>query len=112
MKILIAIDDNNSFKSKLSFHFGHCPYFAIYSTDSQDLKIIRNELDHSNPDLTPVDQISKLNIDAVFSLGMGKKAIALFNQKGIKIKTGKFKNIEELTKGINQLEELKDSCLH
>ena len=36
MKLLIAINEDKGFNSKLSEHFGHCPYFAIYKTETKD----------------------------------------------------------------------------
>jgi predicted Fe-Mo cluster-binding NifX family protein len=71
MKLLIAIDENRGENSKLSEHFGHCPYFAIYDTDSKRLVIVKNELEHANPNLSPVDQIMKFKPDVVFTLGIG-----------------------------------------
>lgn len=111
-RILIAINENNGIKSKLSMHFGHCAFFAIYDTKIENLKIVKNEIDHSNNLLTPVDQIMSLKPDIVFSLGMGQKALKLFNEKNIKIKTGNFKIVDEVIKNIDKLKELKNGCLH
>jgi len=35
MKLLIAVDEDKEFNSKLSEHFGHCPYFVIYDTTTK-----------------------------------------------------------------------------
>lgn len=111
MKLLIAIDENIGIDSKLSEHFGHCPYFAIYETDMKELKIMKNNIEHSNQHETPVDQIIKFGPDAVFSLGMGSRAINLFNEKKIKVKTGNFKTVKEVIENIDKLEVL-ESCGH
>ena len=112
MRLLIAIDENKGKNSKLSEHFGHCPYFAIYETDSKELKIVENKLEHTNPNLSPVDQIMKFKPDIVFSLGMGQKAIKLFNKKGIKLKIGDYKNLKEIIKNINDLKKLNSESNH
>ena len=112
MKLLIAIDENNGIDSKLSEHFGHCPYFAIYETETKNLEIVKNKLDHSNQNLTPVDQIMKFNPDIVFTLGVGGRAIKLFNEKNIEVKTGRYKTVKEVIKNLNSLEEMKGSCDH
>jgi predicted Fe-Mo cluster-binding NifX family protein len=57
MKILIAVNENKGKDSKLSEHFGHCPYFAIYETKTKRLELFQNKIDHTNTNLTPVDQI-------------------------------------------------------
>ena len=110
MKILIAIEENKGADSKLSMHFGHCPFFAIFDSETENIEFIENKLDHSNPDLTPVDQIMKLKPDIVFSLGMGRKAINLFNKAGVKLKTGNFRTVGEVIKNIDKLKELDESC--
>ena len=112
MKLLIAIDGNKGIDSKLSLHFGHCPYFGIYETNTKELKIVKNKLDHSNPNLTPVDQVMKFKPDVVFSLGVGQRAIKLFNEKNIKIKTGNYKILKEVIENVDNLKELNEGCLH
>ncbi len=110
MKILIAINENKELNSKLSEHFGHCPFFAIYETKSKEMKIVKNEISHSNQELTPVDQVMKFKPDIVFSLGIGQRAIKLFNEKGIKIKTGNYKILKQVIENIKNLKELKTGC--
>jgi len=112
MKLLIAIDENKRENSKLSEHFGHCPYFAIYETNTKDLEIIENKLDHSNQNLTPVDQIMKFKPNVVFTLGIGQRAIELFNEKKVKIKTGDYKIVKEVIRNIENLKELNAGCNH
>jgi len=112
MKLVVAIDENKGENSRLSEHFGHCLYFAIYENKSKKLKIIKNELEHTNPNLSPVDQIMKFKPDIVFSLGMGQRAIKLFNEKGVKLKTGNYNYLKEVIENINKLKELNEECGH
>jgi len=112
MKILIAINENKNLDSELSSHFGHCPYFAIYETKTKKLEIVKNNIEHSNENLTPVEQVMKFKPDAVFSLGIGQRAIKLFNEKQIKIKTGNFKILKQVIENIDSLKELKKGCEH
>ena len=112
MKLLVAIDENKELNSKLSAHFGHCPFFAIYETDSEKLEIIKNKIDQSNQSLTPVDQIMNFKPNIVFSLGIGQRAIKLFNEKNVKVKTGDFKILKQVIENIDNLKELEQSCEH
>ncbi len=112
MKILIALNENKGINSKLSEHFGHCPYFAIYEKKTKKIEIITNKIDHSKQNLTPVDQIMQFKPNLVFSQGMGQRAIKLFNEKKIKIKTGNYSNLKEVIKNIDHLQDLKEGCLH
>ena len=112
MKILIAIDEDKKYNSKLSEHFGHCVYFAIYETDTKNLEIVENKLEHIDSDLTPVDQIMKFKPDIVFSLGIGQRAIKLFNEKGVKLKTGSYKTVKGVIENVGNLKELNLNCSH
>ena len=112
MKLLIALNENKGLNSKLSEHFGHCDYFAIFNTEIRKFEMVKNEIEHSNENLTPVEQVMKFKPDAVFSLGMGQRAIKLFAEKNVKIKTGKFKILKEVIDNFENLEELKDGCEH
>ena len=112
MRILIAINENNGINSKLSGHFGHCPYFAIYETETKDLEIVENKIDHTNQNLTPVDQIMKFNPDTVFTLGAGQRAINLFNEKKVKLKTGNYEVVQEVIENIDKLKNLDGGCEH
>jgi predicted Fe-Mo cluster-binding NifX family protein len=112
MRILIAINENNGNDSVLSEHFGHCPYFAIYETKTKELKIVKNELDHSNQNMTPVDQTMKFNPDIVFSKGMGQRAIKLFNEKNVEIKTGEYGTVKEVINDLKNLKKLDSGCEH
>jgi len=112
MNLLIAVDEDKGFNSKLSEHFGHCPYFVIYETKTKEIIIIKNKLEHSNSNMTPVDQFMKFNPDIVFSLGIGQRAIKLFNEKRVKLRTGNYKTVKEVIKNIDNLKELNLNCNH
>jgi len=112
MRILIAINEDKGNDSVLSEHFGHCPYFAIYETKTGKLEIVKNELDHSNQNLTPVDQTMRFRPDIVFSKGMGQKAIKLFNEEDVKIRTGNYNTVKEVVKNFGNLKELDVGCEH
>ena len=112
MKLLIAIDEDNGMDSKLSEHFGHCPYFAIYEIETRKFEIVENKSDHSNLDMTPVDQVMNFKPDVVFTLGMGGRAIKLFGEAGVKLKTGDYKIVREVIEDVGNLKELNSGCGH
>jgi predicted Fe-Mo cluster-binding NifX family protein len=53
----------------------------------------------------------KHNPNIVFSKGIGQKAINLFKEKGIEIKTGNFSNLKELIENIKNLQNIKNGNL-
>jgi predicted Fe-Mo cluster-binding NifX family protein len=112
MKMLIALDNNKGLDSMLSKHFGHCSFFAIYDFMSKKIEYVSNNIDHKNSLLSPVDQVLKHNIDVLFTLGVGKRAINLFSEKNIQIKTGNYTKLYEVIKNIDNLETLSEGCNH
>lgn len=110
MRLLIAIDNNNGRISKLSSHFGRCPYFALYDTKTERLRIIESGLNHSSLDFDPVKFVQKFNPDVLFTKGIGKKAIELFKCSSINLKTGDFHNVSDVIDNISKLKDLNTSC--
>jgi len=113
MNILIALNENKSLESKLSNHFGHCTHFAKYNLNTKKLNILKNIINHKNTTTSPVDQIIKAyNPDMIFTLGIGKKAIDLFKDKKIILKTGNYSILKEVIGNINKLKNITNACEH
>ena len=113
MKLLISINNNNGAYSILSEHFGNCLYFAIYDTETTSLEITKNDINHSDKSLTPVDQvINQFNPGMVFSLAIGQKALKLFENRSIKVKTGKFRIVKDVIDDLDKLIDLGVTCSH
>ena len=58
----------------------HC----IHESKSIEAKENNNE-HHSHGACQPVQALAKFNIDVVLTSGMGKRAVMMFNQAGIKV---------------------------
>jgi predicted Fe-Mo cluster-binding NifX family protein len=112
IRILIPALEDKGLESSVSPHFGHCPFFALFDTETNRLKMVENVLDHGNPMLTPVDQIMKYKPDIVYALGMGQRAIMLFGEKGIKLKTGNLTIVRAVLDNLDNLEDLEHGCMH
>jgi len=54
----------------------------------------------------------KFNPDIVFTLGIGGRAIELFNKQDIILKTGKYKIVREVIENSNNLKDLDSGCGH
>ncbi len=112
MKLLIPVTENNGLDSKLSAHFGHAEVFAMYDTEAKELTFVENNLEHHGSAMTPVDQIMIHKPDMVFSLGMGQRAIDLFNARNVPLKTGPYRIVKEVIEHIGDLQVLAGSCSH
>jgi predicted Fe-Mo cluster-binding NifX family protein len=112
-KIFFPLLNNDGLNSKISQHFGHAPFFGLYDVNKSDLKIIKNDLDHTNPNKSPIDQIQDaVNPTTIFAKGIGGRAIDIIQKKGLKLKTGNYDSVKEVVENIDSLETLTDSCGH
>ena len=83
---------------KLSLHFGHCEQFAVVTINNGE--VVREEI------LTPpVHQpgtyprfLASQGVSDVIVGGIGQRAVDIFNQNNISVKTGaELKSLSELT---------------
>jgi len=112
MRLLIAMEGRYPLYSRPSSHFGRCPYFAIHDTETSRTEVVKNTIDHNDQTQTPVDQVMMLTPDAVFTLGMGRKALGLFEQRNIKVLTGNYSTVQQVVQNTNNLKELDEGCAH
>ncbi|MBW2981541.1 hypothetical protein KY343_01545 [Candidatus Woesearchaeota archaeon] len=112
-RIFFPLLDNNGEDSEISPHFGHAPFFGVYDTDKKELKITENNLDHTDPTKSPIDQIEEaVNPTTIFAQGIGGRAISIIAEKGLKLKTGPYNTVKEVMKNLDKLEDLTESCGH
>lgn len=112
-RIFIPLMDDNGENSEISLHFGHAPFFGLYDLTLKKLIIKENDLNHSDPNKSPVDQIvGSVNPTIVFAQDMGARAISLFTKKNIELKTGQYKIAKEVINNIDKLKKLTKGCEH
>jgi len=112
-KIFFPLLDNNGENSKISEHFGHAPFFGLYDVELKLFSIIKNDLDHTDPNQSPIDQIQKaVNPTTIFAKGIGGRAIDLIKEKGLKLKTGNYSTVKEVITNLNNLSTQSASCGH
>lgn len=110
-KIAIPVDNNGNLDS----HFGHCKYFAIFSTHEN--KVLSEEIvtpPPHEPGLLPV-WLAKRGVTDIIAGGMGNKAIQIFNQNGVNAFVGAPQlSAIELTEGYlnNALSFSENYCDH
>ncbi|MCK5282119.1 MAG: hypothetical protein KAK00_01815, partial [Nanoarchaeota archaeon] len=70
-----------------------------------------NNLDHTDPTLSPIDQIEKaVNPTTIFAKGIGGRAINIIAQKGLSLKTGDYSTVKEVIENLDKLENQTESC--
>ena len=85
MRIAIPIADG-----KLAMHFGHCEEFAVIDADPETKTIIRREsigAPEHQPGLLP-RWLAEKGVEVIIAGGMGRRALDLFAENGIKVAVG------------------------
>jgi predicted Fe-Mo cluster-binding NifX family protein len=91
MRIAFAAEDNNGLDSVISHHFGRCPYYVLVDVEDSEIgevQVIDNPYyAQHQPGMVP-GFIHSHNAEVMISGGMGRRAIAFFQEYGIKTATG------------------------
>lgn len=115
LKVVIPVADEKA--ESLAEHFGRAPYFASYEVNegkAQGPEVVPNTSDHFGGSGHPPSKILSLGAQVVISMGMGIKAINLFQEADVavlKSEDGSTKDaLEAFIAGT--LPELTEGCLH
>lgn len=82
-KIAVPVQGDN-----VSAHFGHAPYFKIFSVEESKIVAEENlENPGHQPGLLP-KLLNEAGADFVIASGMGQKAIAIFEKNNIEVVCG------------------------
>ena len=99
MRIAFAVDENKGLESKLSQHFGRCPYYIFVDVEGNKVKKVetkRNPFYEGHaPGLVP-QFIAEQGANVIIAGGMGWRAIEWFRKLGIKPITTEVKRIGEI----------------
>ncbi len=96
-------------------HFGRAPMYYLADTENPNNdQVIENTSDHFGGVGSPFELMQKNNVTAMFTGGMGARAIAFFQEAGIAVyraSNAPVSKLIELYKN-GQLEELTEGCAH
>jgi predicted Fe-Mo cluster-binding NifX family protein len=91
MRIAISADDNRGLDSVVSPHFGRCPYYVFVDIEGRQVQQTTATENpyygHHQPGQVP-RFIEQQGAKVMLAGGMGRRAIALFQQSGIEPVTG------------------------
>jgi len=110
MIIAIPVLSDNGVNSLISEHFGHAPYFAFVLIENSQIKSIEieeNPHQEHGPGVIP-NYVKSHGADLIIVRGIGQRAVAFFEELGIKVIRGAEGSVESI---VNQYlaGELKDS---
>lgn len=86
MKICLPTTGKNGLSETVHNHFGSASHFTIYDTESKSVQVIENDNPHhAHGACQPLEKISGMDVNAILTSGMGRRAVQLLNQGGIKV---------------------------
>jgi len=103
-RIAITVEETLDGMGRVADHFGRCSKFKVYEVNDQkkivNEEIYQNPLQGSHGGTCELPHyLNKIGANVVIAGGMGRKAIALFEQYGINIITAPGMNIDEALYG-------------
>lgn len=110
MIIAMPLTDNKGKDSHISGHLGQAPYFAICDTGTGEVKVM--PMGQHGTGCTPVEKISGYKPDMIYLMDIGRRAMHLLKQQGIRMKTGSFRTVREVMDNADNLKDLEESCGH
>ncbi len=111
MKIAIPVDNDEGMESLVSHHMGHARIFVVYDSETKELSSV--PIGEDKPGMcVPVNVLESKGIESVFLFEAGQRAIMKMQALGIKIVTGEFKTVREVTENLDKLKPLEEGCGH
>jgi predicted Fe-Mo cluster-binding NifX family protein len=86
MKVAVSAENNNGLQSRVSAHFGRCPYFIMVEVEDgqiQDVSAVENPFYAAHAAGQVPSFIHGQHADAILAGGMGRRAMAMFEEMGI-----------------------------
>ncbi|MBN1859805.1 NifB/NifX family molybdenum-iron cluster-binding protein [Candidatus Bipolaricaulota bacterium] len=87
-RICIPTEGAGGLDASVGEHFGRVPTFTILDTESGDVRIVPNTSEHMGGQGLPADLLANMGIDVVLCQGLGRRAIDILSQRGIRVSIG------------------------
>lgn len=115
MKVCMPTQGKGGLEEVVFGHFGSAPYFTIYDSENKTIEIIDNNNEHhTHGTCNPVGSIAEFQVSAVLTRGIGRRAIELLNNSGIKVLLSEDLSVKETIEKFekNELREIlpSDGC--
>ena len=88
MKICIPTMGQNGLDETVGEHFGRVPTYTIVDTDTDEVKVVENTSDHMGGQGHPPEIMAKEGVNVMVCRGLGRRAIAMFEEFGIDVYIG------------------------
>ncbi len=95
MKLCFPTEGYLGLNELIGEHFGRTPTYTIYDLESHDVKVIENSSEHMGGIGYPPELMKKEGVDVMVCMGLGRRAITMFNEYGIEVYIGATGTVED-----------------
>jgi predicted Fe-Mo cluster-binding NifX family protein len=86
MKVCVPTMGQHGLTEMAHGHFGSARYFTIYDTQTKAVQVTENlNQHHGHGACQPLGVIASYQVDAVLTGGMGRRAVQILNDGGVKV---------------------------
>lgn len=102
MRIGIPSMGNRGMEEMVGEHFGRVPAYTIIDSETSEVKTIRNTSEHLGGRGYPAELLSDAGVDVMICGGIGRRAISMFNEKGITVYSGASGTVKDTFERFNR----------
>jgi len=88
MKICIPTIGKKGLDDSVGEHFGRVPTYTIINLETNEVKVVPNISHHMGGQGNPPDIMAREGVNAMVCQGLGRRAIAMFEELGIEVYIG------------------------
>ncbi|MCC7577272.1 MAG: NifB/NifX family molybdenum-iron cluster-binding protein [Methanomethylovorans sp.] len=98
MKICVPSMGETGLEDQVGQHFGKVLNYIMYDTENSEVSVIPNTSEHNGGVGLPPELMSQNGINIMLCGGLGRKAVAMFEQYGIEVYVGAQGTIQDALK--------------
>lgn len=95
MKLAVPTQGNRGLDDQVGEHFGRVPTYTVVDTETTSVTVIPNTSTHAGGTLHPPELLAQHNVDALLCQGLGRRAVAMFSELGIRVYIGASGTVRE-----------------
>jgi len=88
MRVCIPTEGSGGLDDRVGEHFGRVPTYTIVDTETGEVEVLPNESEHLGGSGLPAELLAQAGVDALLCAGLGRRAMALFEDYGVMVYVG------------------------
>ena len=88
MKVAVPTMGDRGLEELVGEHFGRVPTYTVVDTETNEVKVLINTSEHQGGSGYPPEIMAKAGVDVMLCRGLGRRAVAMFEEMGIHVYVG------------------------